>query len=63
MYHSLIIHSSTDGRLCYSFRLDILNKVVMNVHVFELERGFSLSYGDEGEAGQKSGYLDSDFEL
>lgn len=36
---------------------------VLNVHVFELERGFSLSYGDEGEAGQKSGYLDSDFEL
>ncbi|MBR2351307.1 MAG: hypothetical protein IKA70_00020 [Alistipes sp.] len=29
------------------------------------ERGFSLSsnYGDYGEAGQKSDYIDSDFEL
>lgn len=35
------------------------------VEEMQAERGFTLSsnYGDYGEAGQQSGYLDSDFEL
>ena len=35
------------------------------IEELQVERGFSLSsnYGDYGEAGQQSGYLDSDFEL
>lgn len=35
----------------------------LGVEGFEVERGFSLSYGDVGEAGQTSGYIDSDFDL
>jgi hypothetical protein len=37
----------------------------LEVEELVVERGFSLSdnYGDYGEAGQDSGYLDSDFEL
>ena len=37
----------------------------LEVEDLVVERGFSLSsnYGDYGEAGQDSGYLDSDFEL
>uniref|UniRef100_UPI00405709BF hypothetical protein n=1 Tax=Alistipes sp. TaxID=1872444 RepID=UPI00405709BF len=37
----------------------------LEVEELEVERGFSLSsnYGGPGEAGQGSGYLDSDFEL
>ena len=35
------------------------------IEELQAERGFTLSsnYGDYGEAGQQSGYLDSDFEL
>ena len=37
----------------------------LEVEELVVEKGFSLSsnYGDYGEAGQNSGYLDSDFEL
>ena len=37
----------------------------LEVQELEVEMGFSLSsaYGDFGEPGQDSGYLDSDFEL
>ena len=35
----------------------------MEVQELEVERGFSLSYGGEGEPGQDSGYNDTDFEL
>ena len=35
----------------------------MEMQELEVERGFSLSYGGEGEPGQDSGYNDSDFEL
>lgn len=35
------------------------------IEELQAEKGFSLSskYGDYGDAGQQSGYLDSDFEL
>lgn len=35
------------------------------VEELQMEKGFALSgqYGDEGEAGQKSGYIDNDYEL
>lgn len=36
---------------------------VLEMQELEVERGFSLSYGGEGEPGQGSGYNDSDFEL
>lgn len=37
----------------------------LEVEELQVERGFALSsdYGDYGEAGQGSGYIDSDFEL
>lgn len=37
----------------------------VEVEEMQAESGFALSsdYGDYGEAGQQSGYLDSDFEL
>ena len=37
----------------------------LEVEELQAERGFALSsdYGDYGDAGQDSGYLDSDFEL
>ncbi len=37
----------------------------LEVEELQVERGFALSsdYGDYGEAGQQSGYIDSDFEL
>lgn len=37
----------------------------LEVEELVVERGFSLSsnYGDYGEPGQNSGYIDSDFEL
>lgn len=37
----------------------------LEVQEVEVELGFSISstYGDYGEPGQDSGYLDSDFEL
>ena len=37
----------------------------LEVEELVVERGFALSsnYGDYGEAGQTSGYLDNDYEL
>lgn len=38
---------------------------MLQMQELEVERGFSLSsiYGGNGDAGQDSDYLDSDFEL
>ena len=38
---------------------------VLEMQELEVEKGFSLSltYGENGEPGQGSGYNDSDFEL